>query len=270
MPVYKKNIPAFLFCKKYKLTLQQKSLYMKKSVLILICAGILSSCSGPQPDIATDKFAAILYEIHRADAVLEISKHYDKDLKNDSLSYYNEIFKKYGITRKEFIEEIEWYSRHADKYKELYDVVMKTVAQEEKNAEEERQRQKLEKDTLNLWIDKPNFHLPLEGEKETVAFDIPATKAGVYTLSADAIFYSDDGTENPRMTIIANYEDGTNEQNRFTGIKKDSQKHKIEVKIKTNPDKKLKKLTGWVLDHTSNTEKKHIDLYGITLKYSKE
>ena len=247
--------------------------YRKKIPAVMICAALFSACSGPQPEIKMDKFAQVVYEMHFTDAVLDIAQLDDRRLKTDSVSYYNALFKKYGITRREFMEEIEWYTQHADKYKELYEKVMKIVAEEEKRAEEEKAAKASEaavKDSLNLWTDKRNWHLPLEGEKEAVAFDIPAENAGVYTLSADAVFYSDDRTENPRMTIIANYDDGTNEQNQFNGIQKDGQRHSIEVQIKTNPGKKLKNLTGWVLDHSSGTEKKHIDLYDITLKYTKE
>ncbi|MBQ3691126.1 MAG: DUF4296 domain-containing protein [Bacteroidales bacterium] len=245
--------------------------YRKFFTAFVMSAAFFSSCSGPQPSIKMDKFAQIVYDMHFTDAVLDVARFDDKNLKSDSVSYYNNLFKKYDITRKTFVEEIEWYTQHPDKYKELYEKVMKIVAQEEKRAEEEKAAAKAsESDTLNLWKEKRTWHLPLEGEKEAVAFDIPAQESGVYTLSADAVFYTDDRTENPRMTIIANYEDGTNEQNQFNGIEKDGKRHSIEVQIKTNPGKKLKNLTGWVLDHSTGTEKKHIDLYDITLKYSKE
>ncbi|MBQ5403686.1 MAG: DUF4296 domain-containing protein [Bacteroidales bacterium] len=245
--------------------------YRKFFMAVVMSAAFFSSCSGPQPSIKMDEFAQIVYDMHFTDAVLDIARFDDKNLKGDSLSYYNNLFKKYDITRKKFIEEIEWYTQHPDKYKELYEKVMKIVALEEKRAEEEKAAAKVSmSDTLNLWKEKRTWHLPLEGEKEPVAFDIPAQESGVYTLSADAVFYTDDRTENPRMTIIANYEEGTNEQNQFNGIEKDGKRHSIEVQIKTNPGKKLKNLTGWVLDHSTGTEKKHIDLYDITLKYSKE
>ena len=236
----------------------------------LLILFFLISCSGQEPSIELKKFASILYQTHKADAILEVAKLEDKTLKNDSLSYYNFLFAQQGITRREFIEEIEWYTYHPDKYQELYDEVMKIVALEEQKAEEERLRQNQEKDSSNIWTMKSDWHLPLDGEKNPIAFEIPVSKPGIYILSADAIFYSDDKTENPRMTIIANYEDDTNESNQFWGIVKDGQKHSMEVKIKTNPDKVLKSLSGWVLDHSDKTVSKHIDVYNITLKYSLE
>lgn len=241
-----------------------------KFFITVLSAAFLSSCSGPQPSIPMDKFAQIIYQTHRTDAVLEIAGLEDKNLKNDSLSYYNGLFASNGITRKEFIEEIEWYTDHADKYQELYAKVMEIVAQEEQKAEEEALKKQTEQDPSDIWKEKKDWHLPLNGAANPIPFDLPVTEAGVYTLSAEVIYYPDDGSVNPRMTIIANYEDGTNENNMFLGIQKDGGKHQIEVKIKTDPNKKIKSVSGWVLDHSDGTESKHIDVYGITLKYSRE
>ena len=244
---------------------------MKIKIIFFLGLIFCMSCSGPQPDIQIDKFAQIVYQIHRADAIIEIANLDDKNLKNDSLSYYNWLFAKTGITRREFIEEIEWYTQHPDKYKELYEKVMKIIAEEERKAEEEAlAKTNAEKDSSDIWTMKKDWHLPLDGATDPIAYEYLVTAAGVYTLSADVIYYSDDKTSNPRMTIIANYEDGTNEQNMFFGIQRDGQKHSMEVKIKTDPNKTLKSISGWVLDHSDGTESKHIDVYGITLKYSLE
>ncbi|MBQ3657287.1 MAG: DUF4296 domain-containing protein [Bacteroidales bacterium] len=244
---------------------------MKIKIICVLGLMFCLSCSGPQPDIQIDKFAQIVYQVHRADAIIEIANLEDKNLKNDSLSYYNGLFANLGITRREFIEEIEWYTQHPDKYLELCEKVMKIIAEEERKAEEEELAgANAEKDSSNIWTMKKDWHLPLDGATNPIAFEYMVTQQGVYTLSAEVIYYSDDKTVNPRMTIIANYEDGTNEQNAFWGIQRDGQKYSMEVKIKTDPNKTLKTISGWVLDHSDGTESKHIDVYGITLKYSLE
>lgn len=244
---------------------------MKIKIIVFLGLMFCMSCSGPQPDIQIDKFAQIVYQMHRTDAIVEIATLDDKNLQNDSLSYYNGLFAESGITRREFIEEIEWYTQHPDKYKELYEKVMKIIAEEERKAEEEAlAKTNAEKDSSDIWTMKKDWHLPLDGATDPIAYEYLVTAAGVYTLSADVIYYSDDKTVNPRMTVIANYEDGTNDQNAFYGIQRDGQKHSMEVKLKTNPDKTLKSISGWVLDHSDGTESKHIDVYGITLKYSLE
>ena len=110
---------------------------MKIKIICVLGLMFCLSCSGPQPDIQIDKFAQIVYQVHRADAIIEIANLEDKNLKNDSLSYYNGLFANLGITRREFIEEIEWYTQHPDKYLELCEKVMKIIAEEERKAEEE-------------------------------------------------------------------------------------------------------------------------------------
>ena len=44
----------------------------------------------------------------------------------------------------------------------------------------------------------------------------------------------------------------------------------MSVMLKTNPNKQVKQLKGWVLDHSNETIKKHIDCYNIQLKYTNE
>jgi hypothetical protein len=253
---------------------KKKTIEIKMKIKIIFFLGLIfcMSCSGPQPDIQIDKFAQIVYQIHRADAIIEIANLDDKNLKNDSLSYYNWLFAKTGITRREFIEEIEWYTQHPDKYKELYEKVMKIIAEEEQKAEEEQLKHQsvTDKDPSDIWPVKKDWHLPLNGKTNPIFYDLPATQSGVYTLHAEVVFYPDDKSVNPRMTIIANYEDGTKDENQFLGIIKDGERRPAEVKIKTDPNKTLKSISGWVLDHSDGTESKHIDVYGITLKYSLE
>lgn len=240
---------------------------INKLAAAVISAIMLSSCGGEQPEMPIEKFAQVIYDVHRADAILEVSLKNDRDFKNDSLSYYNEIFVKHGISKEQFHNYIQWYVDHPAKYKELYARVMKIVSKEEE-ARTLQAEQNREKD--DLWNQKSEWHLPSDGHKEAIAFDIEATEAGSYALSADLTYYSDDKTDNPRMTLIANYSDGSNEQNNTFGIMKDGKSHSLTVKLKTNEKKKLVKLTGWVLDHSDGTISKHVDVYNIKLKLEKE
>ncbi len=246
----------------------------RKKLKLTAIAGLLitASCSSPKPEIPMDRFAEIVYETHRADAIIQIAGLNDKKIKNDSLSYYNDLFKKQGITREEFIKTIEWYVNNPEQYKELYKKVMNIVAQKEKEEEERiaKLQDTIAKDTNDIWNQRRDWRLPIDGERETIAFEIEDSLHGIYTLSADMIFYSDDKTVNPRITIMANYKDGSSEHQSTFGIKKDGKKYSYEVKIKTDEQKKLTKITGWVLDNSTGTESKHVDVYDISLKYSKE
>lgn len=242
---------------------------MKK---LYILAGLLAgitACSAPKPDLGTDKCAEILFQMHRADAIISVKGFNDRSLNNDSLSYYNELFAKQGITRQQFMETIEWYVNHPDQYKDLYTKVINLVAKYE---EDERIRWEVAevKDSNDIWNLKTEFHLPLEGERNPIAFEIEDTLHGTFTLSSDITYYEDDRSENPRMTLILEYDDGTTDDNTILGITKDGKERNISVTVKSNTNKKLVKIRGWLLDHSDNTEHKHVDCYHTTLKRTQD
>ncbi|MBR4327804.1 MAG: DUF4296 domain-containing protein, partial [Bacteroidales bacterium] len=84
---------------------------MKKHQILTLALSVAlaAACGEPQPDIPEDKFAEIIFQMHRADAILNVKGLSDNSLKNDSLSYYNDVFIKEGITRKQLMEAIDWY-----------------------------------------------------------------------------------------------------------------------------------------------------------------
>ena len=247
--------------------LQKKN--MKKIIIAIAIVTAICSCGEPQPDIPEDKFAEIIFQMHRADAILNVKGLSDNALKNDSLSYYNDVFIKEGITRKQFMEAIDWYIHHPKQYKDLYDKVIKKVSQMEQD-EAKRYEVKADRDTNDIWNMRSDWNLPLDGETNPIAFNIDAKKNGTYTLTCDVTYYEDDLSDNPRTTLIAVYTDNTTDENSVYGVVKDGKERQVSVMLKTNPNKQVKQLKGWVLDHSNETIKKHIDCYNIQLKYTNE
>ena len=238
---------------------------MKKAIIAIAIATAICSCGEPQPEIPEDKCAEIIFQMHRADAILTLKGFNDANLSNDSLSYYNDVFIKEGITRKQFYQTIEWYINHPKQYKDLYDKVIKKVSQFEQD-EAKRYEVKADRDSNDVWNMRSDWNLPLDGETNPIAFNIDITQGGTYNLTCDVTYYEDDESDNPRTTLIAVYTDGTTDENSVYGIVKDGKERQVDVMLKTNPNKDLKQLKGWVLDHSTNTTKKHIDCYNIQLK----
>jgi len=254
---------SYFFCYFAVENIQTKT--MKKTIIAIAIAAAVGSCSEPKPEIPEDKFAEIIFQIHRADAILSVKGFSDNNIQDPKTSYYNDVFLKAGITRKEYMEGIDWYINHPKQYKDLYDKVIKKVSQFER---EENRRYEMEgtRDSNDVWNMRSTWNLPLDGETNPVAFNIDVDSSGTYTLSCDVIYYPDDLSDNPRTTLIAVYSDGTTDENSVFGVVKDGKQREVSVMLKTNPNKKLKQLKGWVLDHSNQTEKKHIDCYNIKLK----
>ena len=145
---------------------------MKKNYILplALSLALAASCSEPKPDIPEDEFAEIVYQIHRADAILYVKGINDNNFKNDTMSYYNDVFIKAGITRKQFNEAIQWYLNHPKQYKDLYDIVIKKVSQMEQD-EAKRYEVKADRDSNDVWTMRSDWNLPLDGETNPLAFN---------------------------------------------------------------------------------------------------
>jgi hypothetical protein len=80
--------------------------------------------------------------------------------------------------------------------------------------------------------------------------------------------FSDDGSEIPKMTIVAYYDDDTFDANSDFNIVKDGEWHHLTAKVKTNESKKLNRIAGWILDHSKLVGSKHADVKDLELIYS--
>lgn len=239
-----------------------------KILLAGAAATFLFACKDEVKVLSQEKCAEIIFEMHKADAIINIKGWYDRNLNNDSLSYYNYVFKKANISRLEFTQSINYYVDHPKQYKEIYNLVMQKLSEQEKSIGGTKDN--FTKKENDVWNQKRSYNLPLDGSENPIAYKIETDKHGVYTLSAKMCLYSDDGTQNPRMTIIARYTDDTYDENSNNGFRKDGQSREISVQIKTNGSKKLKSIEGWVLDQSNETENKHSDVKNIELLYDKD
>ena len=244
---------------------------MNKTTIKTLAAAFalaLSSC-GNEPPISESKAVELIIKMHEADAIMFVTGYSDATLKGDSASYYNYIFKETGVTKAEFLETIDWYTQHPERYKTLYDKVVKIVDKDSdrQRAREEQNRTKAAND---LWNQRSYYNLPSDGVTNPIAYEIDASEHGIYTISADFVYYPDDGTVDPRISIIADYMDGTNEYIPTRGFKKDGVKHRFSAMVRTNPAKELKSIRGWVCDQGDATTNKHVDVSDITLLYTKE
>jgi len=103
---------------------------MKKLFCILTMAVFFISCGGhrnaPKDLISEDKLASILTEIHIADGLIgEQTSLKDKKTKE---KYYNSIFFKYKITRKQFDESMAYYTRNINVLNKIYFKVLENLS----------------------------------------------------------------------------------------------------------------------------------------------
>lgn len=105
---------------------------MKKYYFIIIVLFFLLSCNQNSDNVLSQKeFTNLLVDIHIADGYVVEKALFDKNLKNDSLSYYNSVFKKYNINRTDFDKNIDYYTQDFEKFEKIYSNVVKIIKEKE-------------------------------------------------------------------------------------------------------------------------------------------
>ncbi len=100
--------------------------------LLILVSIFAIGCSSSDNDeiIKQDKFINILVDIHVADALIADKGLYDGNLKDSTKSYYNYIFKKHNISRASFDKSMEYYSKDAEHYYQIYDIVIDEISKQ--------------------------------------------------------------------------------------------------------------------------------------------
>lgn len=210
--------------------------------------------------------------MHIADGAVGAKKLTTELRKEKEINIYNYILKKHKVSRVEFEETLQYYSKNTKKYEKLYAEIVAELKEKEAAVIITKNRPKNEtakKDDNNLWPLKESWNLPEDGKTNPISYKIKNPEHGIYTLSARIRVFKDDGSVSQRMTIMVKYKDGSSAENSFGNIKKDGKYTTHEVFINTDKTKELKEISGWVLNHSKGTNAKHASVRKISLTLKK-
>ena len=94
---------------------------------------LLPGCR-PKGILTTRQMRSVLHDLHRADAILQVSGYsYGHD--EEVARYYGEVLEQHGITQAQFDSSIVWYTDHPYIYRTVYPRLIQRL-----EAEEEEQR----------------------------------------------------------------------------------------------------------------------------------
>lgn len=151
---------------------------MKHIIWVFVIAVSVVACT-KKVALNKDQFTALLIDMHMADGVLKIANPEHRDEKDNYL-YYNDLFKKYGITRSDFDSCLNYYSKNFTAFNRMYDAVIDTLNR--------RQTQKMrilsqftKDDTINLF----------SGYTMTVADTIRPDSTNPKAPKKDSIVYAE-------------------------------------------------------------------------------
>lgn len=104
--------------------------------LLTACKTDRSIDTDPLPPnlIASDSLVKILVDVHLIEASLK-TKHTKKpDNERFTNIYYDQLFKKYGITREQLNQSLDYYQRHAETFDKIYEQVITELSKLESQA----------------------------------------------------------------------------------------------------------------------------------------
>lgn len=102
-----------------------------KRTYIYICLLAVLSIAGCRPRnvLSSREMRAVLHDLHRADAVLQVAGYnYGND---EALAkYYQTVLDKHGVTQAQFDSSLVWYTDHPQRFDKIYPRVVASLEQE--------------------------------------------------------------------------------------------------------------------------------------------
>jgi hypothetical protein len=106
---------------------------IKKLSLYMILVLCLTGCR-PKGILHSWEMRSLLYDLHRTDALLQVSgKQYESDEVRDL--YYAGVLEKHGVTQAQFDSSLVWYTAHPQLFDKIYPKVIVRLREDEQQFE---------------------------------------------------------------------------------------------------------------------------------------
>ena len=107
-----------------------------QNILILCLLSFVIGLSGCRPKgiLHSWELRALLYDLHRMDALLQVSgKQYESDEVRNI--YYASVLEKHGVTQAQFDSSLVWYTAHPQLFDKIYPKVIVRLMEDEQQFE---------------------------------------------------------------------------------------------------------------------------------------
>lgn len=115
----------------------------KKILVFLIFFVAIVGCR-PKGVLSNKKMRDVLYDLHRADAAIQVAGYnYSHD--QEVAAYYKNVLDKHGITQAEFDSSLVWYTDNPQIFNKIYPKVIERLDADYELQKEIRERNLKEK-----------------------------------------------------------------------------------------------------------------------------
>lgn len=166
-----------------------------KWIMVVMAIAAIHACGGKKMPLNKEQFTALLVDMHRIDGTLSVNRvarGSDTDLKN--YAYYNELFRKYGITRADFDSCMYYYSAQTVLFSEIYDVIIDSLNREVTRIDKVLNELR-SKDSVNYFPVTDTLKLD-----SVLTFRVDSIVPGLYKFNATFRFDSSSNNRNRRVS----------------------------------------------------------------------
>lgn len=173
---------------------------------------LLGSCNTRPSGVLSDsKMTDVLTEMHKLDGALyEKGLMYSHDVEKDS--YYNSVFKKYGVSKAEFDSSLVWYTKNPKRFDLIYvDVLARLTALDEdvkKGKFHPVDSVKLKHMKVNVWNKRTLYTLTNDSSRTKLDIEILNDSfllGDVYVLKFQQRIAKEDSCKNQHVVFRINY-----------------------------------------------------------------
>ncbi len=191
----------------------------------------------------------ILVDIYKANGVMSMNYSFKLDYTLDSSLLYGWVMDKHNITKAQFDSSLVYYTKKTDALNKIYDKVITQLSKMQDNLSSSNKNE--ETKTNVIWKEKRKYHLPVDGPRSKVPFNVAITETGLYTISAKIQIRNIDQSVNPHITAYFWYNDGSETGKReyfnVTKLRKDGYSRNYSCS-KRLTNKKYTHIKGYILD----------------------
>lgn len=166
-----------------------------KWIMVVMAIAVIHACGGKKMPLEKEQFISLLIDMHRVDGTLSVNRGTrgsDTDLKN--YAYYNELFRKYGITRADFDSCMYYYSAQTVLFSEIYDVIIDSLNREVTRIDKVLNELR-SKDSVNYFPVTDTLKLD-----SVLTFRVDSIVPGLYKFNATFRFDSSSTNRNRRLS----------------------------------------------------------------------
>ena len=250
---------------KKSLMLQKKINYQLNFVFFIGIMFLLSACNRPAGILSERKMTTVLVNMHKTEATLtEKGIYYGAYSKK--APYFNNVFKRNGITQAQFDSTLVWYTKNPQQFENLYDEVIKQLTILQKDVDNNKfhpiDYANLDKIRVNVWNKATNYQFTKDSTRTKLDFEIKQPDflyRDVFELKLTLKISKVDSCKKQGIETRINYYNGTSDYS-YTTVKNDGLTRKFTIRIPAHRMLKIKSVSGKLLASSA-----YKGVFGVTL-----